>query len=135
MKEEEAPNANVQLDTQTCINYWNEFAQHLLDQGKMNAHTAFKSAIPTKLENGWLHVEYHNPLAEDIFTSYKWELQEFFSAKLQGQKIGFKTFLVEEQNIDQKTRLYTEEDKLKYLVEVNPLVAEMRRRFGLDPNS
>lgn len=94
----------------------------------------FNNTQPLKVEEGWLHVGYTNPLQESILLELKWELQEFFSRKLNGQKIGFKTVLIEEDHTNTKKVLYTDEDKLRYLSEKHPLVDELKKRMGLDPN-
>ncbi len=94
----------------------------------------FTNTQPQKVEEGWLYVGFTNPLQESILLELKWELMEFFSKKLNGQKIGFKTVLIEEDKTNTKKVLYTDEDKLRYLSEKHPLVDELKKRMGLDPN-
>ncbi len=87
-----------------------------------------------KVEEGWLYIAYSNPLQESILLEAKWNLQEFFAQKLDGQRIGIKTVLIEQASDPNKKVLYTDEDKLRYLSEKHPLVDELKKRMGLDPN-
>lgn len=122
------------VNEETCRNIWNEFTAVLKQKGNTNAYTVFTHTQPLKVEEGWLHVGYTNPLQESILTEMKWELQEFFSARLNGKKIGFKPVLIEEEQSSNKKVLYTDEDKLRYLSEKHPAVEELKKRMGLDPN-
>lgn len=94
----------------------------------------FTNVQPQKVEEGWLYVGFTNPLQESILLELKWELQEFFSKKLNGQRIGIKPTLIVEDKTNAKKVLYTDEDKLRYLSEKHPLVDELKKRMGLDPN-
>lgn len=130
---EEIPD-NVVVNAETCQKIWEEFTAELKQKGNTNAYMVFTNTQPQKVEEGWLYVGFTNPLQESILLELKWELQEFFSKKLNGQKIGFKTVLIEEDKTNAKKVLYTDEDKLRYLSEKHPLVDELKKRMGLDPN-
>ncbi len=133
--EEEAPDQNIVINEETFHRLWAEYTQILKDQGNTNTYTVFINTKPIKVEDGWLHISYSNALQESILLEAKWELQEFFAKKLDGLRIGIKNVLVQEAVDPTKKVLYTDEDKLRYLSEKHPLVDELKKRMGLDPNN
>jgi DNA polymerase-3 subunit gamma/tau len=130
---EEIPD-NVVVNEEICQKIWEEFTSQLKQKGNTNAYMVFTNTKPLKVEEGWLHVGFTNPLQESILLELKWELQEFFSKKLNGQKIGLKPVLIQENQANTKKVLYTDEDKLRYLSEKHPVVDELKKKMGLDPN-
>jgi DNA polymerase III subunit gamma/tau len=133
-KEEDIPDQNIVINEETFQALWVEYTQLLKQQGNNNFYTVFSNTSPMKVEEGWLYISYSNPLQESILLEAKWDLQEFFAKKLDGQRIGIKTVLIEQAVDPNKKVLYTDEDKLRYLSEKHPLVDELKKRMGLDPN-
>ncbi len=133
--EEEAPDQNIVINEETFHRLWAEYTQILKQQGNTNTYIVFTNTKPLKVEDGWLHISYSNALQESILLEAKWELQEFFAKKLDGLRIGIKTVLIQEAVDPNKKVLYTDEDKLRYLSEKHPLVDELKKRMGLDPNN
>jgi DNA polymerase III subunit gamma/tau len=133
-KDEEIPDQNIVINEGTFQNLWNEFTQRLKDERNTNAYTVFSNTRPLRVEEGWLYIGYSNPLQESILLEARFDLQEFFAQKLDGLRIGIKTELIKEDVDPNKKVLYTDEDKLRYLSEKHPLVDDLKKRMGLDPN-
>ena len=133
-KEEEVPDQNIVVNEETFQNLWLEYTQRLKDDRNTNAYTVFSNTSPLRVEEGWLYIGYSNGLQESILLEQKFDLQEFFAQKLGGLRIGIKTELIKQDVDPNKKVLYTDEDKLRYLSEKHPLVDELKKRMGLDPN-
>ena len=72
-----------------------------------------------------------NKALEDILQNEKVELLNFLRSALKNFDLQIVTKKAE--NI-QKKRIYTNKDKYTYLVDKNPQLEELRRRFNLDIN-
>lgn len=71
----------------------------------------------------------HNPVEETILNTIKSDLTAHVREKLQNSSITVTGQLIEGET---KQMLYTNREKLEYLMEKNPILKEMKERLGLD---
>jgi DNA polymerase-3 subunit gamma/tau len=76
-----------------------------------------------------VHVEHK--LQEDLLQDEMIDLLNFLRPRLRNFSIYIKSKQVVKEVVN---RLYTSTEKYQYLVEKNPKLEEMRRRFNLDVN-
>ncbi|MNL64464.1 hypothetical protein D3C87_1886810 [compost metagenome] len=76
-----------------------------------------------------VHVEHK--LQEDLLQDEMIDLMNFLRPRLKNFSIYIKSKQVVKEVVN---RLYTSTEKYQYLVEKNPKLEEMRRRFNLDVN-
>lgn len=72
-----------------------------------------------------------NPIQETMLNEFRLELTTYLRERLQNNNIQ----VVGELRVaDEKKMIYTPRDKFEYLMNKNPLIKEMKDRFGLDPD-
>jgi DNA polymerase-3 subunit gamma/tau len=72
-----------------------------------------------------------NPIEEPLLLSIKTALVEFLRSKLNNNSIQVTSVLQEFQS---NKIAYTNKDKFDYLAEKNPILLQLKERFGLDPD-
>ncbi len=72
-----------------------------------------------------------NPIEEPLLLSIKTGLVEFLRLKLNNNSIQVTSVLQEFQS---NKIAYTNKDKFDYLAEKNPILLQLKERFGLDPD-
>ncbi len=108
---------------------WDLFAQKANEAHKINLYTLLTSHPPELGENALITVSVENGALESTLQSEKIVLLNFLRSQLQNFSIDIQTKRIESSY---KQRIYTNPDKYKYLVEKNPQLDELRRRFNLD---
>lgn len=84
-----------------------------------------------EFRNNQITIHLTNPIEEPLLLSIKTNLVEFLRKKLHNNSIQVVSMLQEFQS---KKVAYTNKDKFEHLANKNPLVNELRDRFGLDPD-
>lgn len=84
-----------------------------------------------EFRNNQITIHLTNPIEEPLLLSIKTNLVEFLRKKLNNNSIQVVSILQEFQS---KKVAYTNKDKFEHLANKNPLVNELRDRFGLDPD-
>lgn len=133
-KEEEQPEYKVGEDrtefgADTLLKYWNQYAEKIKRDGKINIFTIMTSNPPTLLENFVIELIIENKVQEELLMNEKVDLLNFLRTELKNFGIELATKQVETTS---KKRLYTSTEKYKHMVEKNPKLEEFRRRFNLD---
>lgn len=104
---------------------WNEFAetrkQHPADY-QLLTH-------PFQRKENEIIIFLHNPVEETILNTIKSDLTTYIREKLKNFSITVTGQLIEGET---KKMLYTNREKLEYLMEKNPILKEMKERLGLD---
>ncbi len=109
---------------------WGICAKKAMDEDKINFYTILTSNEP-ELNGTEITVLIENLAQESILQTELVEFLNFLRPKLRNFDINVKTKKVERKITN---RLYTSTEKYQYLVEKNPKLEEMRRRFNLDVN-
>ena len=103
----------------------------LEEDGNTGAELLFKDRdIEIHTEQEFLVIQFENRVQLDNFESLKMDLLFYLRQNLSNADLKF-TAEVKEHTNDSK-RLYTDHDKLDYLIEKKPLVKELKDRLGLD---
>lgn len=81
--------------------------------------------------NNQLTIRLANPIEEPMLALVKSDLVDFLRQKLNNNSIQVTGLLQEFQS---KKVAYTNKDKFEHLADKNPILNELRIRFGLDPD-
>ena len=112
--------------------YWNEYIQIVKEANKINVYTLMVTSPPILESQEEIMVHIEHKLQEDILQNEMIELLNFLRPRLKNFSLIIKTKQVVKEVVN---RLYTSVEKYQYLVEKNPKLEEMRRRFNLDVSS
>jgi len=109
---------------------WKQFTTKAMEEHKINLYTLLTSNEP-ELNGSEITVLIENTAQESILQAELVEFLNFLRTKLKNFDISMVTKKVERKI---QNRLYTSTEKYQYLVEKNPKLEEMRKRFNLDIN-
>lgn len=107
---------------------WQQCAQKAKTEDKIHLYTLL-STNPPLVEGTHITVLVENIALESTLHEEKIELLNFLRAQLKNFDIQLTVKRVEGKQSD---RIYTNKDKYAYLVEKNPQLDELRKRFNLD---
>lgn len=79
--------------------------------------------------NDTITILLHNPIQETILGTFKGDLTVYLREKLKNSFITVTGELREEEN---KKVIYTDRERFNFLMEKNPMLRELKDRFGLD---
>ncbi len=82
-----------------------------------------------EFHNNQITIHLTNPIEEPLLLSIKANLVEFLRLKLNNNSIQVTSVLQEFQS---KKIAYTNKDKFEHLAEKNPILIQLKERFGLD---
>jgi hypothetical protein len=115
--------------------------QDLLDQAIFSIQDVFRTANRNlelalldqeiKVQNGEITLHVSGSIQEDIAQKMKPELMGLVR-KFTGATSLTISIVQQEEAIDEKGKLYTSTDKLKFLREKHPALMELQRKFDLD---
>jgi hypothetical protein len=115
--------------------------QELLDQAIFSIQEVFRTANRNleltlldqeiKVQNGEITLQVSGSIQEDIAQKMKPELMGLVR-KFTGATSFAISIVQQEESVDDKGKLYTSTDKLKFLREKHPALMELQRKFDLD---
>lgn len=109
---------------------WKSFASIRRKQGKAQEQHIFTQPY-TILDDGvTIVIELNNSLQTDILEEIKSDFVQYLRNKLSNDSIMIGTKLTKDNG---KKKLYTSKEKLDYLAQKNPIVGELQKKLGLDP--
>lgn len=111
---------------------WTQYANKAKEDGKINIYTLLSSADPQLQANDVIIAHIEHKLQETLLQEEMIDLLNTIRPKLRNFNISVKTKQVERVAVN---RLYTSTEKYQYLLEKNPKLEEMRKRFNLDITS
>lgn len=111
--------------------YWNQYINIVKEANKINIYTLMSTSPPMLESQEEIMVHIEHKLQEDLLQEEMIDLLNFLRPRLKNFSIYIKTKQVVKEVVN---RLYTSTEKYQYLVEKNPKLEEMRRRFNLDVN-
>ncbi|WP_129714613.1 DNA polymerase III subunit gamma/tau [Pedobacter sp. SYP-B3415] len=114
---------------ETLLGLWNQYAEKLKAAGKINVFTLMTANAPVLKTPEHIVVLTENKIQEHLLQAESVELLNHLRQTLQNYGIDISHQQTERKQIK---RLYTNTEKYAYLVEKNPKLDEMRRRFNLD---
>lgn len=108
--------------------YWEQLSLKAKNEDKINLFTLLSSNKPL-IEGTEITVLVENLALEGTFHDEKIDLLNFLRASLKNFDLQIQAKRVASK---QSNRIYTNKDKYNYMVEKNPQLEELRRRFNLD---
>jgi DNA polymerase-3 subunit gamma/tau len=108
---------------------WRVYTQKANEEHKIHLYTLMNN--DPIIEGTEIIVLTENKALEDILQNEKVELLNFLRTALKNFDIQI---VAKRAENTQKKRIYTNKDKYAYLIDKNPQLEEMRRRFNLDIN-
>jgi DNA polymerase-3 subunit gamma/tau len=118
------------FNLEQLMSLWKQFTTKAMEEHKINLYTLLTSNDP-ELNGTEITVLIENTAQESILQAELVEFLNFLRTKLKNYDVSMNTRKVERKI---QNRLYTSTEKYQYLVEKNPKLEEMRRRFNLDIN-
>ena len=109
---------------------WKEFASFRRKNGKAQEQHIFVQPYDLEEDGSTISLELSNPLQEDILEEIKSDLVQFLRNKLENDSIMVETRLRKENG---KKMLYTNREKLDHIADKNPVVKDLQKKLGLDP--
>jgi len=143
--EEEVPQVAEQVEepsyTATTAAQEISLTQELLNQAIFSIQEVFRTANRNleltildqeiKVQNGEITLQVSGSIQEDIAQKMKPELMGLVR-KFTGATSFAISIVQQEEAVDEKGKLYTSTDKLKFLREKHPALMELQRKFDLD---
>ncbi|MFL5730204.1 MAG: DNA polymerase III subunit gamma/tau [Cytophagaceae bacterium] len=126
-KENESAYGNKEFTLQDVKKYWESFAQNLKNEGKKSEHIIMDRDIT--LDKHTIKVKLDNLIQADQLNSFKVDVLEFLRKKLDNNSLTLEADVAEAEG---KRKIYTSDEKFKYLSEKYPFLDEMKKRFGLE---
>nr|WP_121273972.1 DNA polymerase III subunit gamma/tau [Pedobacter schmidteae] len=114
------------------IFYWNQYVEIVKAANRINVYTLMSTSVPELGAQEEIIVPVEHRLQEDLLQEEMVDLMNFLRPRLKNFSVNITTKQVVKEVVN---RLYTSIEKYQYLVEKNPKLEEMRRRFNLDVNS
>ncbi len=128
---DQAGTKQVPVTQELLLECWNSFAVQIRDEKPRMAVT-LKSIQPDLTGESGISIKLNNrDQLEDFNSSTKYELEKFLRRELQNDLITIEAGLMEPTGPAQ-VRLYTSEEKFKYLSMKNPLLSKFRQNLNLE---
>ena len=113
------------------LEVWNKYIQILKAADKINLFTILNNFAPKLVNPTLIEISVESKTQEQFVVQESVELMNFLRHQLQNFAVDI-TFKQVERKIE--NRLYGNREKYDYLVNKNPKLDELRRRFNLDIN-
>ena len=124
-KSESPSSADQPVSQEILKEAWQEYAEgrksQVAEYHLLNREFTF--------QNNHIIIRLTNPIEEPLLLSVKTNLVEFLRKKLNNQTIQVTGVLEERQS---KKVAYTNKEKFDHLAEKNPILNQLKDRFGLD---
>ncbi|MES2830267.1 MAG: DNA polymerase III subunit gamma/tau [Bacteroidota bacterium] len=124
--------AKEAFSLEQLLECWNSYAEKTKEDGKINVYTLLSTAEPLLEGEDVIIVHVEHKLQESLLQDEMIDLMNYIRPRLKNFNISVKTKQVERAHVN---RLYTNSEKYQYLLEKNPKLEEMRKRFNLDINN
>jgi len=125
-------NAREAFTYEQLLALWVQYANRAKDNGKINIYTLLSSSDPILDSPEEITVQVEHKLQEGLLQEEMIDFLNFLRPNLKNFSITIKAKQVARTVVN---RLYTNTEKYQYLIEKNPKLEEMRKRFNLDVNS
>lgn len=107
---------------------WKQYADKVKSENRNSEYTILNREIELT-EDYAIKIRLENVILLDQLNAFKVDLLDFLRKNLGNNKIMLETSITEQQEVK---KIYTAQDKLNFLLEKYPVVAEMKKRLGLD---
>ena len=113
------------------LEVWNNYIQILKASDKINLFTILYNFAPTLLSPVLIEISVESKTQEQFIVQESVDLMNFLRNELQNFAVDI-TFKLMERKLE--NRLYGNREKYDYLVNKNPKLEDLRKRFNLDVN-
>lgn len=126
------PAAQQTFTLEQLTKVWNAYAENLKSKGQIHHHIVLTSTALDLKEDFGIHITVGNEVQMDQLEEIKVDFLVYLRKSLNNAslrihaKIGYVA--------PKEKKFFTDDDKLKILMEDYPLVVELRKKFGLEIN-
>lgn len=121
---------NQPVTHQALLQSWKAYATSI-EKSNPRLFSILNNHLPT-LENGiTVKLELRNPIQEGEVLKEKNALFTFLKNQLKNTTLELETF-INTQETDTSSEVFTASDKLKVMMEKNPVLAKLKQQFNLD---
>ncbi|MGE0076674.1 MAG: hypothetical protein AB7S48_02340 [Bacteroidales bacterium] len=124
---ENKPFTQVDID-----NAWKDFAE-IIKTDKPGQYSLMQNYSPTLLDNQKILIKFEGQIQVELFQEIKTDLTIHLKKALRNLAIDISEE-IETSDEPQKKRLFTADDKLKFMIEQNPALLRMKQQLNLDFN-
>ncbi|MFW5821560.1 MAG: hypothetical protein ACOCWA_09730, partial [Bacteroidota bacterium] len=130
ISEEKINKDSQAFDQNMLMKAWEDYALKFKEE-KPRLYTTLSTRKPVLKENYRIEVSFHNSdQKEDFSNNVKHYLLNHLKRELKNNEISIETLL--EKNEEKSRKLYTPEDKFKFLNKKNPNLGRLKQEFNLD---
>ncbi|MDR1258443.1 MAG: DNA polymerase III subunit gamma/tau [Tannerellaceae bacterium] len=138
MKKEEAPSAGspahedeqlAAVDPSGLIKYWDEYAAAM--EGNAYLKSTMANCKPVLLEDYCFEVSVHNPGQQDELLNDSVRLLPYLRRHLKNTRLRMRVRISE---TNEKKLAYTSTEKYEHLLNINPLLGNLKEEFNLLPD-
>ena len=127
-EQQEIPNVSVSASLEDIKRYWVEFTESMLTRGEMNARTVLAGRELRKDDQGIIHFEVDNEIQIDHLDLFKSDFVNYLRKKTGDYGLNVCASVAKHET---KKAVYTNREKLNYLVEKYSAVRDLRIRLDL----
>lgn len=113
------------------LSLWNQYAEDAKTAGKINIYTLMIGAEPQLEGTEVIVAKVEHKLQEALLQEEMVDLMNFIRPRLKNFNVSVKTIQAAREVLN---RLYTSTEKYQFLLDKNPKLEELRRKFNLDVN-
>ena len=124
--------AKENFSPEQLLTLWKQYADSAKEAGKINVYTILTASDPILEGPELIIVHVEHKIQEQQLQEELIDLLNYLRPGLRNFNINIKAKQVARTVVN---RLYTNTEKYQYLMEKNPKLEEMRKRFNLDVNS
>ncbi len=120
----------IEVTEEDIQRVWKEYAESI-NKSHPRIFSTLNQQTPTMTGNGIIQIELNTNAQREYFIhTIKPELTRYYQKRLANIEYVFETNLIANESLAKK--VYTDQDKLDYLISKNPALGEMKSRFNLD---
>lgn len=129
---EESPATQQDFSLAQLTNVWHAYAENLKSKGQINHHMVLTSTTLDLKDDYGIHITVGNAVQMDQFEEIKVEFLTHLRRSLKNNSLRIHAVIGYVSPKEKK--FFTDDDKLKMLMEHYPVVAELRKKLGLEIN-
>ncbi|HPD96258.1 MAG: DNA polymerase III subunit gamma/tau [Bacteroidales bacterium] len=127
---EDTPKFSNEFTLEQLVKAWDNYAK-TISTDKPSQSSLMQTYKPKLADNRNIIIEFGAQIHIDMFLEVKKDLLTYLKQNLKNTEIDIHEEIVIEE-VESTQKLYTQEDKLKYMIEKNPALLKMKQRLNLD---
>lgn len=127
---EDTPKFSNEFTLEQLVKAWDNYAK-TISTDKPSQSSLMQTYKPKLADNRNIIIEFGAQIHIDMFLEVKKDLLTYLKQNLKNTEIDIHEEIVIEE-VESNQKLYTQEDKLKYMIEKNPALLKMKQRLNLD---